>query len=82
MVLYETDNHVIPESIHSTILDVILEAANNTEVSSLPELGEDIYRLFMAWIAFGGREEVKGTVQLEVACGPINFKHNVGLETL
>ncbi len=51
----------------------VTDSMKNTEIASLQVMGEDFYRLLLAWVEFN-REEQNGTVVLEVACGPINFE--------
>ena len=64
----------------------IVAAVEKAKTSPLPEFGKDLYRLFVAWMDYNGKDEVKGTVSLDTSCGPIVFKAELpwsskGMET-
>ena len=52
--------------------DNIAKAIEETEKESLSVVGEDIYRLLLAWGQFKA-EEKEGNVRLNASCGPINI---------
>lgn len=52
---------------------IIENAIADTEKESLSTIGEEMYRLMLAWVEFNG-EEKDGKVKLDVSCGPINLE--------
>lgn len=52
----------------------ILEAIDAAGGTSANTMEEEFSRLLLAWVEFYGRDNLSGTVSLDVECGPVNWE--------
>ena len=55
------------------IPEKVSQAIQNAESASFPIMGEEMYRLLLAWTEFYGKDH-EGSVALDIECGLINFE--------